>query len=241
MDGGVLLRRAGPYLPALERQPETGAMTAKNLSILALGIESALYLLLVLVIAMRSRLQGRPARALLLFATVSGLWVLEQLAWHLDWLNALDLGPYFKVRIPLYGLVLLSLLFLNLTRAVLRLPDGGLLWTAASGTLIAGMAILDSTLVAREFSSVTFIAALAGWGVLMGASLVLIVRVRREAKLPLHRNRYTYWLMAWTVVLAGDLLFLAGQQIVGSTIHFIGCAMATHTVLTHRLDRKSVV
>ncbi len=235
MDDGVLLRRAGPYLPALERQPETGAMTAKNLSILALGIESALYLLIVLVIAMRSRLQGRPARALLLFATVSGLWVLEQLAWHLDWLDALDLGPYFKVRIPVYGLVLLSLLFLNLTRAVLRLPDGGFLWTAASGALIAGMAILDSTVVAHQLSNVTFVAALAGWAVLMGASLVLTVRVHRETKLPLHRNRYTYWLLAWAVVSAGDLLFLAGQQIVGSTIHFIGCAMATHTVLTHRL------
>ena len=210
-------------------------MIAKQVSILAFGINSALSLLIVLVVAMRSRLQDRPARAVLFFSSASALWALEQLAWHLGWLDALDLGPYFKVRIPLYGLVLLALLFLNLTRAVLRQPEGGYLWAAGTGVWVAGMAILDSTTIAGRLSTATFLAALTGWGLLMVTSAALTLGAYRQAKLPLHRNRYVYWLLAWIVLSAGDLVFLAGQQVLGSTLHLMGCALAARTVLTHRL------
>jgi signal transduction histidine kinase len=210
-------------------------MTAQQVSILAFGIESALYLPIILVIAVRSRLQGRSARVLFLFTAASGLWTLEQLAGQLRWLDALQLGPYFKVRIPLYGLVLLALLFFYLTRVVVRQQAGGHWWALASGVWIAAMAILDSTVVASQLSTLTYVAAWAGWGALMGASLVLTWRAHRETKVPLHRNRYTHWLVVCIVLAAGHLLFLAGQQILGSSIHLIGCAVASRTVLIHRL------
>jgi signal transduction histidine kinase len=216
-------------------------MTAQQLNILAFGIESALYLLILLLVVVRSRLQDLQARALFLFVTVSGLWALEQLVWHLGWLNALDLGPYLKVRLPLYGLVLLALLLLNLTRAVLRQPEGGHLWTVITGVWIAGLAILDSAIFASQLSTLTFVAAIVGWGILAGASLLLTLRVHRETKLPLHRSRHTYWLLVWAILVAGDLLFLAGQAIMGSTIHLIGCTMAAYTVMTHALTDAGLV
>jgi len=111
----------------------------------------------------------------------------------------------------------------------------------ATGVWIAGLAIMDSTIVARQLSTLTFIAAIAGWGVLVGVSFILILRAHRETKLPLHRNRYTYWLLVWAILVAGDLLFLAGQQIMGSAIHLIGCALAAFTVLTHALTDVGLV
>ena len=90
-------------------------------TIVILALESVVYLLAPAIILKRSGLQGRARRAMILYAAVSSLWMLDQVIWRLDWLDALKAD--LPERIPLYGVFVLSWLFLHLSRAFLRLEE----------------------------------------------------------------------------------------------------------------------
>jgi signal transduction histidine kinase len=222
-------------------------MTAAQLTASALAIGCLLYSLLVLAALRRGSLREGSTRALVLYAAVSGLWVVEQVAARLGWLDLLGLNPYILVRLPLYGLLLLALLFFYLARAFLRRP--GTAWgCAVLGILwIAALVLLDSeTLTVPAWLWLaggwgpsrlgwTFGLAVGGWGLWMGASLLLTLRAYRRSQLPLHRNRLLYWLPVWTITVAGDLLFVTGHEVLGGDVRLLGTLVAAYVVLTHRL------
>jgi signal transduction histidine kinase len=222
-------------------------VTSQEVTTLILATESALYLLLCFAALRRSGPGKRDGRALVLYTALSCLWVVEQLAWHVGWLNSLGTNVFVLVRVASYGLVLLALLFLYLTRTFLRLPGAGWPWVCLGLAWIAALILLDSSVVALPTVlelpggwslgrvGLTFGLTVAGWATLLIAALVLTLRTLRHSQLPLHRNRMTYWLAAWASTLAGDLLFFAGYEVIGGDVRLLGTVVAIYVVLTHRL------
>jgi len=214
---------------------------------IALGLEALLYLLLLAIALKRGNRQERVVQVLALYTALSALWVGYQFAWQLGWLDGLGINPYLAVRLPLYGLLLLALLFLFLTRFFLRLPWLRWKWILLGVVWIALLAILDSNPLGLPEGirlpigqslnrlTLTFGAAVVGWGLFMGAPLPWFIRAYRRTQLPLHRNRLTYWPLAWGLTLAGDLLFFAGQQAPGSDVRLLGTLVTLYAVVTHRL------
>ncbi len=97
-----------------------------DLATIVLVGENIFYVLTVGLALKRRGLGERIARSLVLYAAASLLWTLSlifQARGLLDLLAAELLVP-----IPLYGLLILSLLFLELSRSFLRLEGAGLGW-----------------------------------------------------------------------------------------------------------------
>jgi signal transduction histidine kinase len=229
-------------------------MTTRDLTISTLVVQSILYVVVCAIALRRGRLRDRGARALLLYAGVSALWIGEQLAWHSGWLDALQDGAHFPTGLSSYGLVLLALLFLHLTRVFLRRPGAGWPWFLLGIAWLGVLVVLDSgvwplpaTLRLPNgwgLSRSALIAGLtfAGWALLTIAAMVLTLRTARHTLLPLHRNRITYWWAAWAVTVGGDLLFFGEKAVLGGDVRLLGTVIAAYAVLTYRLPdvRKTV-
>ncbi len=222
-------------------------MTPLDFTPIALGAEALLYLLLLAIALKRGHRQERVVQALAVYIAISCLWVLEQLAHWLGWFDGLNVNAYLLARIPFYGLLLLALIFLFLTRFFLRLPWLRWKWLVLGVAWIAALVVLDSNIAdlpdtvwlpigwGLDRLSLTFGAAIAGWGLFMGTPMWWSIRAHRRTQLPLHRNRLTYWPLAWTLAVAGDLISFAGYPILGSDVRLLGTVVAVYTLVTHRL------
>lgn len=220
------------------------------------GVGAILYLLLAVIVLAKRSFQERTARTLALYAAVSFLWASLIAVWRLGWPSLLP--DAFLERMPFYGVVLLSLLFLHLSRSFLRLERAGLGWWALGAVLLAAVIALDSNLFVLPESlwaedgwvvqrqGLTLGLLILGWGIFMGGATVLTVIVYRHTQQPLHRNRITYWPLALGPIVAGQALVLAGQEALGSGLCLLGTFVAAYAVMTHhlpdvrRLERRAV-
>jgi signal transduction histidine kinase len=222
-------------------------MTTQSLTGIILILETALYVVLCIVALGKGGLRDKGVRALALYALVSGLWIVEQLAGHEGWLDYLQGNASVMARLSTYGLLLLALLFLVLTRAFLRLAGSGWRWLVLGAAWIGVTVLLESNVLALPAVlrlpngwgigrlTLTFGLTIAGWALFMLAAVILTVRTIRHTHLPLHRNRITYWLGAWAFTVIGDLLFAAGYEVIGGDIRLLGTLVAAYVVLVHRL------
>jgi len=222
-------------------------MTTQGLIGIILALETALYVLLGVAALRRGGLRERAARMATLYTTASALWVLVQLAWLLGWLDHPAVNAFVMARMAVYGLVLLALLFLYLTRAFLRLPGTqwgwvlpGLLGSVLPALADGGLLPLPDVIwlpggLGVDRLTLTFGLSATVWGLFATAVLLLTWRAIRRAELPLHRNRITYWLFVWLLTVGGDLIFLVGYPPLGSGFRLLGTVVAVYVVLTHRL------
>jgi len=222
-------------------------MTTQELTSISLAVESVLYVLLCIVALRRGGLRKGENRAFIVYAAVSCLWVLAQLAWQMGWLDYLGANVYIMVRVSSYGLVLLALMFLYLTRSFLRLSGADWGWMLLGPVWIAVLIVLDSNALALPDvlwlssdwgigrAGLSFGLTVAGWTLFMGVAVFLTLRAIRRTRLPLHRNRFTYWLAAWGFTVVGDLIFFGGYSVIGGDVRLLGTVIAAFVVLTHRL------
>ena len=132
-----------------------------DLNVIALSVEIALYLLLVAVALRRGALRDKVGRIILLYALASGMWVVGQLAQRLGWLVPLNFDVYLMAHLPLYGLVLLALIFLYVTRAFLRLKGWAWGWAVLGAAWITVIVALDASLIDVH----TWVPILATWNI----------------------------------------------------------------------------
>lgn len=214
-------------------------------TVAVLAIESVLYLLVAAVILKRSGFQGRARRALILYAAVSFLWMLGQIAWRLDWFDFLKAD--LSARIPLYVVLILSWLFLHLSRSFLRLAKTSRRWWGLGLAWLAALIILDGDLLPLaevwwrgngrlvRRTGFSLGALVAGWGVFVAMAALLTAKSFRQTREPLHRNRITYWWPVLTLTLAGGALALAEIEPLGSSLCLLGILVAAYAVITHNL------
>jgi uncharacterized membrane protein len=206
---------------------------------------SILCLLIIGVIWKRRGFREQTVRLLVLYAAVSCVWELIRAFSRLGWLSFLA-GAVLAPAIS-YGALVLSLLFLHLSRSFLRLEGAGRDWWAVGTAWVAALIVLDSNLLALpevlwlgngwfiERQMLAFGVLLLGWGVFMGGATILTVMAYRRTRQPLHRNRITYWSLALGLVVAGAALFFARREPLSSGFYLLGTLIAAYVVLTHHL------
>ncbi len=218
------------------------------------SVAAAILYLIVAGVAVKKRGFGeRTTRLLLSCAIGASIWELGRALSHLQWLTFLPDGV--PARIPLYGAILLSVLFLHLTRSFLRLEGAGWTWWGVGGVWIAALIVLDADLLGLpdvlwtspdgqliERQGLTLGILALGWLVFAGGALVLTALTYRRTQQPLHRNRITYWFLALGLAIVGAGLLVAGQEALSSGAYLLSVFSAAYVVLTHRLfDVRQIV
>lgn len=178
-----------------------------------------------------------PLAWLLVWCAGSAAWAFTQAIALLGWWPMLP-----ATALPLIALYIsfaLTLVFLQLTRAFLRLTDPGWVWWAAGLAWLAVCITLGSGLIAGLPVFLTqsqFISSilLVGWGLLLGLATILTGRTYGQTRNPLHRNRLKYWIPVILLMLAGGAMRFIGHAALGAGLEASGAGLAAYVLLVHR-------
>ncbi len=220
-------------------------MNTADLNMTLLLLISIVYLLIIGFILKRRSFREQAVRLLVIYVATSFLWTLSQAALWFDMLAFLTEGVL--VRVLLYELLLLSLLFFHLNWSFLRLKRTaqnwwilGVIWITIGIVLNENLPALPEVLwigngwdIQRQ--TLSFGVLIFGWASAMAGAMLLTVRVYHQTQEPLHRNRITYWSVVLSLAAAGAALFLAGFKILGSGVHTLGILTATYVMLIYGL------
>ena len=227
-------------------------MNSFDLTIVASIAAGILYLLVTSVILWRHGFQGGTARYVVFYTAVSSLWELARASLRLGWFPIPSDAAL--MRVTFYGMLILSVIFLHLSRSFLRREGSGWGWWVLGGVWVAALIVLDSNvlalpdmvwlggrwLVARQ--RLVLGAVFLGWGVFVGGATLFTVSAYRRTRQPLHRNRITYWLLTLILVAAGTVLLLIAYEQVSSGLYLLGTLFAAYVALTYRpLDVRQAV
>ena len=207
--------------------------------------QAPLYLLIAFLALLSVKTAPRPRHALALYALVSFLWLSAQVVWNRGALPFL-LND-FKLRLPLYGLLLLAMILFWFVRAYLPVGGSGWGWWALgvvwSGALFLMDSIRPSTsdvlwagggwVVLRDDFLRGGIAL--GWCLFTGAAVMTALLAFRRTRQPLLRNRIRYMVVILLLIIAGQVAFLANYWTLGSLVCLPGVLVAAYAALTPRL------
>jgi signal transduction histidine kinase len=222
-------------------------MTISNVSVIILTIELVFYLAMIVIVWRGGNFQRRAKQALILYVAVCGVWTLVQILGRIGVLDFLHMNASLRTHLWQYGLLVLGILFLHLTRAFLRMGKTGRHWWGLGAAWVLIPSILDSKFLPLRTVWLTgqgwrltrfgFTKGLlvAGWAFFYGVSAYWMIKSYREVQQPLHRNRIKYWVAALGFVVLGDALFFTGNEPIGSLLHLLGTMFATYSVITHQL------
>lgn len=208
-------------------------------------LQCILYVFLIGTILRRRSLRDQAIIPLILYVVASLVWALAQLLVYLD--EQTLLPNDLLERIQIYGLLVLSVLFLGLTRSFLQFKGVGwgwwavgVAWTAAAVALDENLLTVPETLPIGNQWSISrqefgLYASILGWGFFVAAAALLTLITYRRTQQPLHKNRITYWFLTLVLTIAGGVLFFAGHKASSSGIYLSGVCCAVYVILIHHL------
>ncbi len=212
---------------------------------------AAVLTLIVLGLALKKHpLSERNTLLLALFLFAAILWDISLLLLHLP--NVTWLYPRLMAHLPTYGILLLALLFFQLTHAFVKRNGSsslawllGFAWIAACALLIENWPALPATwTIATDAASRDAAVILiegAGWLALSVAGGVLTLRAFYRTPNPLHRNRLNYWTLALTLSVTGSGLYMAGYPGFGVIVYLLAALLAAWIMPSHHLpDARAI-
>jgi signal transduction histidine kinase len=201
------------------------------------------------VVLKRRGFREWSVRWLILYTAVLGLLELIRAVSRLSWFAFLT--DAVLAQVMLYGVLVLSLLFLHLSRSFLRLKGAGWGWWGLGVAWIAVLVVLENNLLPLPEVLLTndrwlvagqgpaFSALLLGWVILMGGAVFSTVIAYSRMHQPLHRNRIAYWFLSLAFTIVGAVLHFAMPDAryvpLNSGLYLIGALSAAYAVITHRL------
>ncbi len=212
-------------------------MSTNTLITLLLVLVTLLYLLIIGVILRRQGFRKKVIPLVLVYVGLSLGWTIAQ------GLTFFTIFPTdILVRVTLYGLLILALIFFQLNWAFLRYggPNWpwwalGVVWIAATIAVNELLLPLPATLANMPPQELGVWLVRVGWGVAMGGAIILAGRSYWQTHQPLHRNRLRYWMLALLLTLSSGVLFFMDYLALSSTFQLLGILLITYVVLTHNL------
>ncbi len=213
-------------------------------------IAAALTLIALGFTLKKRRLSERNILLLAIFLVAALLWDLSIALPQLP--IASQLSPGLLSQLPNYGILLLGLLFFQLTFAFVRRTGPnrlgwvlGVVWLVVCMVLIENWFKLPDTPLAigawpvrRDYTAIYIEAA--GWFVLSLMGVIVTWQARRRAPNPLHRNRLTYWALPLGLSITGSGLYLADQTGLGAGVYLLAALLASWILPAHHLpDARS--
>jgi len=219
------------------------ALDTNLLSTLLLILEGLAFVTII-VLAFRRR-AGQETSAYLL-AIYSGMAVLIQVAEALWALILLRIPLSAFKYIELFGIFSLAIVLLLSVSTFLRLPNGrgwlifGGAWFVGAAILYAQILPLPATLtqigtVAFTPQNLTDLMLLIGWAIYSVAAIVIFLRVFRQTRQPLHRNRLSYWFPVFLALVINDTLMLFSVHAWGNLLRLFGALVMAYVITTHHL------
>jgi signal transduction histidine kinase len=208
-------------------------------------VQGTVYLLLTCIALLRQKAHPRSARVLMLYTLLSLAWLAAQLALGKTWLPFLM--DDFVARLPLYGLLLMAVVFLWFTWIYQRVEGTSWGWWVLGLAWISILLLVDSNLVTsaqvlwtgggwmilRQDFILSGIGL--GWCVFMSAASITTLQQYRHSQQPLQRNRSRYMAAVTLLIVAGEATFLAAYWTLGGLLRLSGVLLAAFAALTVRL------
>lgn len=216
--------------------------------LLVLMVLAGVVSLLLFAVILRTLALNSTLIVLQAFLIVSAAWAAVETLLHLIRMNQLiGLDRYALERTNLYLVFALGLLFYQLTRIFTRRPGRGLAgWLGGTAFLAAGILLYENPLnlpdllaqaggLAAARISLAYAVLLAGWGLLMGAAVLVTLHAHQRAASPLHKNRVRFWAVAAALAAAGQGLLLGRAPVPGAVFHLASVLCAAFVLLTYHL------
>jgi signal transduction histidine kinase len=208
------------------------------------------YVLVLSLLLKRRGFRDRSGPVLFAYLLLAFAWTLVWALGYTGWFGFSASG--LAGRIPDYGLLVLAVLFHQLSCVFLHRPGPGWRWWTL------GLVALLLAVVFYENPFQLPLAALGpwqlavpglglallvvGWGFFMGRTCILTLSAYREARQPLHRNRYRYWMLTLTLVVGAGALHLARLEPAGVICQHLSALSAAYLMLTYQLpDSRGMV
>jgi signal transduction histidine kinase len=222
-------------------------MQTLNLATLVALVSSILYISSIILIFRRRQYRPRAAPLAILYGLCSFLWALELALYQL---GALDmLLPEFLYQVPLFGIYLLSILFLLITQSILGANHrpglwlgAGILWGLLPILIGSGFLPIPMTLEFRggyqlTRQALTSLLIISGWAVFMGAATVITIQaIRRSSRFS---TIGSYWAFVLLLAVLGDGSFFAGFIVIGMLLRLVSTLLAVYVFTAPRIPEIS--
>jgi signal transduction histidine kinase len=219
-------------------------LTPENSTIWVLALLGFLALVTGSRAVARRGLREPVVRLLVLYLILAFLWELGAI------LINRSIFPFLNQDItrlyPLFGALILAILFLGVSSAFLNTPIKIRNW------IILGLALcLLSLLLATHvlpipripltLGAIPFyrrrviqVILLLGWILITGRTMQLILSAYRLANRPLHKNRVVFWALSVLIAFVGDMLIFPGFH-QGGLLHLLSGCIAGYVLISHNL------
>ncbi|OQY32793.1 MAG: hypothetical protein B6I38_04260 [Anaerolineaceae bacterium 4572_5.1] len=183
-----------------------------------------------------------------------GLSFVETLVLLINELDVLDVFvPALRRNLPLYGLLILTGLLINITIILLQKKGPAWSWVIFAAVWIVGAFLLDGNIFSlpdilwlgegRGFyrQSISFVALIVGLGILTVVMGLILRHIYLDAHTAFLKNRATYWAEALGFFFVGIVLIFLKIGMIGSVFLFIAALAFTYLVRTFRLPDLQVL
>jgi signal transduction histidine kinase len=219
-------------------------------------IDLSLYLLVaalyvpVIVNALRG-MEGHQAvhYLLALYALIGLLLGVGEALWR-GKLTVIGQGTFLVYQT--YAALLLSIVMLLVVSVFLRRE--GWPWLVAAGLLVVMLVLFtqdvfglpDTIWTNGRWSlprdDLPFYLILLGWLIFNVSAMAAVHRAHRRSNQPLYRNRLTYWLPFFFLIIANDVLIFLKSPLPGNPLRLVAAWLMGYVVLTHNMpDVRQII
>ena len=219
-------------------------LTSVQIIDLALYSLLALLYLPVIINALRGQEGHQPVHYLLgLYALVGMLLAMGEALWRSRLIPAITENTFQVYQT--YAALLLAVLMLLVVSVFLRRE--GWPWLVVAGLLVVALTLFtqdvfglpDTIWTSGQWSlprdDLPFYLILLGWLIFLVSGLAAVHRAYRRSQQPLYRNRLTYWLPFFFLIVVNDILIFSNNTIPGNPLRLGATFIMGYVVLTHDL------
>jgi signal transduction histidine kinase len=226
------------------------AISLEFLYLVGLLILAALYLPTLVFAFRRASGQEFAASLLGLYALTAMALTVAEAFWYGGSLGAMSRGALTDLQ--QFGALFLAFLLILITRTFLRREAWS--WLIAGIALALGLAALGSNLldslpevlwtngrVMLPRDRLPLALTILGWIIFTGGALWNVQRAFSRQRQPLHRNRLSYWLPAFVLILINDAMLLSVNGLPGNPLRLAATVLIGYVVLTHNLPDSRLI
>ena len=201
-----------------------------------------LYLVLAFAVLRKRSLHENAPRWLFAYLSFSLLVSLSQV------LSALDLPiSEWLQQFDSYSLLLLTIFFYFMSRAVLEFTTNSRVWWVLSLAWISLYLLVDTDILALgevlavgigfnvSQPTLALIILSTGWAIYMSSIVVIIARTMQRSTYATQKNRASYWILALMLFVLGSGLIFAGLSAYGYVVLCITAVLSTGVIVLQQL------
>ncbi len=221
------------------------------MTMIGLLILAALYLPVLLFAFQRSEGQESTIWLVSAYALAALLLNIGEAFWQAGRLP--QFSQAFFQNLELYTAMLLALLAILIIHTSLRRSTWWI-WAISAAVWAVGLTLINLIVpdlpkiiwsngqwyLPRERLGMAW--TWVGWGGFILSGILTVQKAKKETSQPLLRNRLTYWLLIYGLIIINDLMLLGGVSLSGNPLRLAIAILVAYVALTHDLpDVRQII